>query len=137
MTRMFEFPLRDDGEPARDARLGAILRESVGEPPMADVDWSALAERVSAAVRSQQKPMPWWGHVERWRLRALPLALAAGLMGALALWNARVGARETAVPFYAGDAITEVVAGTPSADVAGYYAGFVTYAVDIAAGVPE
>lgn len=137
MTRMFEFPAREDGEPSRDPRLGALLRDSVGEAPMADVDWSALAERVSAAVRSQPQLIPWWGHVERWQLRALPLALAAGLMGALALWNARAGARETAVPFYAGDAITEVVAGTPSADVAGYYAGFVTYAVDPAAGVPE
>ena len=136
MTRMFEFPAREDGEPARDPRLGALLRDSVGEAPMGDVDWSALAERVSVAVRSQQ-PMPWWGHVVRWQLRALPLALAAGLMGALALWSARVSARETAVPFYAGDAITEVVSGTSSADAAGYYAGFVTNVADVATGVPE
>jgi hypothetical protein len=136
MTRMFDFPARDGGEPARDARLGALLRDSVGETPMADVDWSALAERVGAAVRSQQ-PMPWWGHVERWRLRALPLALAAGLTGALALWSAKESARETATPFYAGDAITEVVSGTSSADAAGYYAGFVTNTVDVVAGVPE
>lgn len=137
MTRMFEFPSRDDGgEPARDAQLGALLRASVGEPPMADVDWSGLAERVSAAVRSQQA-MPWWGHVERWRRRALPLALAAGLMGALALWNATQRARDSAAPFYAGDAITEIVSGTPSADAAGFYAGFVTTVADVTTGVPE
>ncbi|NUO37315.1 MAG: hypothetical protein HOQ19_13950 [Gemmatimonadaceae bacterium] len=136
MTRMFEFPPREDGEPPRDAQLGALLRESVGVPPMADVDWSALAERVSAAIRSQQS-LPWWGHVERWRLRAVPLALAAGLMGALALWNAQLNGREAAAPFYAGDAITEVVSGASSADAAGHYAGFVTTTVDVATGIPE
>jgi hypothetical protein len=134
---MFEFPTSGSGsEPARDERLGALLRDAVGDPQLSETEWHTLAERVGAAVRAQQ-PTPWWGHVARWQLRALPLALAAGLMGAFALWNAAQSPRETAAPYYAGDAITAVVSGTSSAEAARSYAGFVTNTVDYSANVPE
>ena len=137
MTRTFEFPARDDGgEPARDERLGALLRDAAGEPVMSDTDWRALADRIGAAVRAQHAA-PWWSHVARWELRALPLAFAAGLVGALALWSAAEVGRETSSAYYAADAITEVVSGTASAEAAGSYAGFVTNTVDVAAGIPE
>ena len=138
MTRMFSFPPPDDtGEPARDARLGSLLRDIVGEAPMADVDWTALADRVGAAVRSQHAA-PWWSHVERWQRRALPLALAAGLVGALALWSSALGSRGD-VPALGGtpDFVTAVVSGTSSAEAALSYAGSLTSSVDLAAGVPE
>jgi hypothetical protein len=135
MTRMFDFPNPGGGEPVRDERLGALLRAAVGEAPMGDVDWSALAERVAAAVRAQHGT-PWWGHVARWQPRVLPLALAAGLVGALALWQATVGARETTLVAGSGDLVTAVVSGTSSADAALFYAGSLT-STELAAEVPE
>jgi hypothetical protein len=139
MTRVFTFPSSSpdgDAEPARDERLGALLRERVGEPPMADVDWSALAERVSAAVRAQQA-MPWWGHVERWRRRAVPLALAAGLIGALALWrDIAVGRTETAT-YPVADMVSAIVSGGSSAEAATSFAGTLTASNELVSGVPE
>jgi hypothetical protein len=43
-----------DGEPRRDPRLGAFLRDLVGDIPMGDVNWDSLAGRVGAAIRSRQ-----------------------------------------------------------------------------------
>ena len=137
MTRMFSFPAPDGGaEPARDERLGALLRDAVGEAPMADVDWSELAKRVSAAVRSHQA-MPWWGHVERWQRRALPLAIAAALVGALALWTDVAVARAEAATYPSGDMVSAVVGGVSPADAATSYAGSVTASGELVAGVPE
>jgi hypothetical protein len=137
MTRFFIFPGSDaDGEPARDASLGALLRQVVGEPPMADVDWSALADRVSGAVRAQHAA-PWWAHVERWQRRALPLALAAGIVGALAFWNASASARLDTFAVATGDPVNAVVSGASSDDAATSYAGSVTSSADLVSGVPE
>ena len=137
MTRMFSFPNPGGGpEPARDEQLGALLRDAVGETPVADVDWSALAERVSAAVRSQQA-MPWWGHVERWQRRALPLAIAAGLVGAFALWTDMAVAQAEASAYVAGDVVSAVAAGASSDDAATSYARSVTGSIELVSGVPE
>ena len=137
MTRMYSFPTPDgDAEPARDERLGALLRDCVGEPPLADVDWSALAERVSAAVRSPA-PVPWWGHVERWQRRAVPLALAAGLIGALALWTDIVVGRAEAAAYPVADMVSAIVSGASSADAATSFAGTVTASSELVSGVPE
>jgi hypothetical protein len=137
MTRMFIFPdPLDDAEPRRDERLGALLRDSVGELPMADVDWSALAERVGAAVRAQQA-MPWWGHVERWQRRAVPLALAAGLIGALALWTDIVVARAEAAVNPSGDMVSAVVSGASSAEAATSYVGSLTGWNELVPGAQE
>jgi hypothetical protein len=138
MTRMFNFPdPQAGGEPQRDERLGALLRDAVGAPAMADVDWSALAERVSAAVRSQQA-MPWWSHVGRWQRRALPLALAAGVVGGLALWSgAAAVARAEAAAYGSGDLVTAVISGVSSDDAATSYAGSITGSGELVTGVPE
>lgn len=136
MTRFFVFPGPDDGEPARDERLGALLREIVGEPPMAAVDWAALADRVSNATRTQH-PAPWWAHVERWQRRALPLALAAGLVGGLALWKGVGTSRADTFASVTGDPVSAVAAGASSDDAATSYAGSVATSADLVSGVPE
>jgi hypothetical protein len=136
MTRMFTFPDPNGGEPARDERLGALLRDVVGEPPMADVDWSALAGRVSAAVRSQQA-IPWWTHIGRWQRRALPLALAAGLVGALALWSGAAIARAEAAAYGSGDLVTALLSGVPSEDAVTSYTRSITGSSELVSGVPE
>lgn len=134
MTRVFHFPDPAGGEPVRDERLGALLRETLGEPPMADVDWTALADRIGAAVRMPR--VAWWGHVERWRRRALPLAIAAGLVGGLALWSATSGSGTELVGGN-GDLVTAVVSGASSTDAAVSYARVVAGSADLVAGVPE
>ena len=136
MTRMFHFPEPDGGaEPARDERLGALLRDAVGVPAMTDGDWSALADRVSAAVRGR-RAMPWWGHVGRWELRAIPLALAAALVGAFALWSATgAGVSDTFVA--SPDPVAAMVSGASSAEAARSYAGAVAGSSDLVSGVPE
>jgi hypothetical protein len=133
---MYSFPEPGPaGEPARDERLGALLRNAVGEAPVADVDWTALAARVGAAVRAQQAA-PWWSYAARWQRRMLPMALAAGLVGALALWHSTRDGRVD--PRLTGhDLVTAVVAGTSSSDAALSYAGALTSTVDLATGVPE
>lgn len=135
MTRVFNFPDPAGGEPARDERLGALLRDTVGATPMADVDWTALADRIAAAVR-MPRTTPWWGHVERWQRRALPLAIAAGLVGALALWSAASGSRSELIAGN-GDLVTAVVSGASSTDAAVTYAGTVAGSADLVTGLPE
>ena len=137
MTRMYDFPAPDDQEPARDERLGALLRESVGPPPGSNVNWNALADRIGAAVR-ERRVAPWWDQVALWQRRAVPLALAAGLVGALALFRAGGDA-----PGDAGsaseplDLVSAVVSGTSSSDAALTYAVAVAEAPWLATGAPE
>ncbi len=136
MTRMFSFPHPDDAdEPSRDERLGALLREVVGTTPLDDVDWTALADRVGGAVRAHGAP--WWIHVERWQRRALPLALAAGLVGALAFWSSALASAESAALGGNADFVTAVLSGTSSAEAARSYAGSLTSTVELTAEVPE
>ena len=136
MTRMLDFP-DSGGEPERDERLGELLRDAVGESPMRDVDWTALAARVGSAVRAHHAT-PWWGHVSRWQQRALPLALAAGLVGALAIWQSSAEAREPVLVPGTGDLVTAVVSGAPADEAAMFYAGALATTVEQAAtGMPE
>jgi len=120
-----------DGEPRRDPRLAAFLRGLVGDIPMGDVDWDSLAGRVSAAIRSRQTP--WWTWVERWQPRALPLAFAAGLLGASVLVHSWLTHPEalTSVP----DMVSAVVAGAAPEDAATTFSHTVTsaafYATDL------
>ncbi len=137
MTRMYEFPGPDRGsEPPRDARLGALLRAVLGEPPMAEVDWPALAGRIGAAVRSPRNA-PWWIHVERWQRRALPLALAAGLVGTLAFWHAtRTDDQVMALPG-TRDLVTAVVSGASADEAAFTFARAITGTVELVAEIPQ
>ena len=137
MTRMFDFPAPDDHEPARDERLGKLLRASVGEPPTSVVDWNALAARIGAAVRERQVA-PWWSHVALWQRGAVPLALAAGLVGALALFGAGRAENGDSVPTSEPlDLVSAVVSGTSSSDAALTYAGVVAGSPWLANGAPE
>jgi len=118
-------------EPRRDRRFGALLRELVGEVPMNQVNWDSLASRVGAAIRARQTP--WWSYVERWQRRALPLALAAGALGASVLVHSWFTHPEalTSLP----DMVSAVVAGAPSEDAATTFAHTLTsaavYATDL------
>jgi hypothetical protein len=121
------------GEPARDERLGALLRDALGDAPMAEVSWSQLAERINAAVHAQQAA-PWWSYAERWQRRALPLALAAGIIGALAFWGTTTSRSADASTT---DLVSAVVTGTSPADAASSFAHSVTGAMDLNGAVPE
>lgn len=124
----------DADEPARDLPLGSLLREISAEPAMSDADWRRLADRILLAVHAHPGT-PWWSYAERWRRAAVPLALAAGLVGALALWDTRSSSSsssvETAMPSGAADLVTAVIAGTPAAEAASFFASSVTSSVDI------
>jgi hypothetical protein len=136
MTRMYAFPPPDHGdEPARDARLATLLRAVVGDLPASEVDWAALAGRVGSAVRAPYVA-PWWSHVGQWQHRALPLALAAGLLGALTLANAALTTRDTPADGSL-DVVSAVVSGGSAADAARSYSGAVASAVDYGMGMPE
>ncbi|MDB4879621.1 MAG: hypothetical protein JWL60_1067 [Gemmatimonadetes bacterium] len=111
-------PIFGDAEPARDGALRAALGDVVGAPPVHEVDWDALAARIASA--RARHGAAWWSHVARWERRALPVALAAGLAGVLALWGlgmpgARAAAVVAALP---ADAVTMVVDGGSAADAA-------------------
>ena len=137
MTRMYDFPAPDDHEPARDERLGALLQESVGTAPGSSVDWNALADRIGAAVR-ERRVAPWWGQVALWQRGAVPLALAAGLVGALALFGAGSDAQgDLGSMSESLDLVSAVVSGTSSSDAALTYAGAVAEAPWLATGAPE
>jgi hypothetical protein len=132
MTDDGSFRISPD-EPARDARLGALLREAVGNVPMADVSWPHLAQRIAAAVHAHQGA-PWWSYVERWQRRALPLALAAGILGALAFWGTTAARSAEASTT---DLVSAVATGTSPADAASSFARSVTGSVDFNGAVPE
>ena len=99
-------------EPRRDPRLATLLRDLMGPIPMGEVNWDALAGRVGAAIRARQTP--WWGYVERWQRRTIPLAAAAGLLGATVLVHSWFTHPEALTS--APDMVSAVVAGAPAAD---------------------
>lgn len=136
MRHFFHVGSMPAGEPARDARLGALLRDVTGDAPVAEVDWDALAERIRAAVRDQNAA-PWWSYAERWQRRAIPIALAAGFVGALAFFGAVESARPDPSTGASTDVMSAVVAGTSSSEAATTFARSVTSIVDLAVGLPE
>jgi hypothetical protein len=122
------------GEPARDAVLGPFLRDIVGTPPTAQVDWTALARRIAIATAAPLH-VPWWGYAARWERRALPLALAAGLAGAVALWGLGTPAQLGGASTGTADLVTAVASGTPADDVARSFAH--SFTADPSIEVPE
>jgi hypothetical protein len=139
MTRWTRFHEKHDraDEPARDESLGALLRGVVGDPIAAGVDWDRLAARIAAALPGHHTT-PWWSYAERWQRRAVPLALAAGLVGLFALWDSGSAAarNESAVPS-ATEMISAVMSGTSAADAARTYTRSLTNTSDISGGVIE
>jgi len=123
----------DAREPARDAVLGALLQEIVGRPPEAEVDWTALARRIGS-VTAAPLQVPWWGYAARWERRAIPIALAAGIAGAVALWG--LGSPpQLSVATANADLVTAVATGVSAEDAARSFARSV--AVDPAVEVHE
>lgn len=116
-------------EPPRDLELAALLAQVVGVAPIVDVDWTALSQRISAASARQRTA--WWSYAARWERRAVPVALAAGLAGALALWGLGIpAAPRPATVAMLSDPVAAMVEGAPAADAARSYARSITSAAD-------
>ena len=112
-------------EPARDVALAALIGDVVGAPPFGDVDWAALGARIASA-RARQR-MAWWSYTARWERRMLPVALAAGLAGVLALWGLGMpAAPRLATAVSIADPMAEIVDGTATADAARSFARSIT-----------
>lgn len=120
------------GEPDRDVRLGHVLRDYLGTPPHHEVDWNALMDRISARVVAPAAS--WWDYAARWHRRTVPIALAAGIAGAMLLWNTSAASANTESP----DLLAAMVRGD-SADVAVrlFARSIASTAVDLTREVPE
>ncbi len=122
-------------EPARDEALGALLRETEGMVPVADVDWNAFARRVSAHIATQATSS-WWTYAARWERRVVPIALVAGLAAAVALFQTEVNPAQS--EFVSASSVsTSIVSGAPFEDAAVQFAHSVTSVGDISTGIPE
>ena len=121
-------------EPAPDPALGALLRDVMGDSPSHAVDWTSLASRIVARV-GEPATLPWWTYAAQWERRMIPLALAAGIVAAAALWSTTA----TAVTPLASTSsfTTEFASGVPADDAASQFARNVTNTADIAGGLPE
>jgi len=111
-------------EPPRDAALAALLRQAEGDVPVGAVDWDALASRIARSL-SGRATITWWSYAERWSQRMLPLALAASLIGVVALWQADELAGVASASAMT-DVVAEVVQGAPADDAARSFARTVT-----------
>lgn len=121
-------------EPDPDHELGGLLRDVVGAAPTGAVDWTALGARISERI-DVQTASPWWMYAMQWERRVIPLALAAGIAAAAALWPT---APASPTPLTSASALaTAVASGTPAEDAASQFARSITNAVDLSAGVPQ
>lgn len=77
-----------------DPRLRAQLRAALPEPPIDEVDWEGLRERIAgsadpylARLRTggRARAAVWWEYAARWAAPVLPAALAAAAALALLL----------------------------------------------------
>jgi hypothetical protein len=122
----------DPAEPRRDEELAALLRRATGDVPMGAVDWDALASRIARSIPARAAST-WWSYAERWERRMLPLAFAASLVGAIALWNSAVPAPSVVVAQATPtDILSDVVQGAPTDDAALRFARTVTSEMTIA-----
>jgi hypothetical protein len=119
-------------EPPRDATLAALLRQAEGDLPVGAVDWDALASRIARSLPGRTT-ITWWSYADRWSRRMLPLALAASLLGAVALWQANEGSSATAASAATPDVVADVVQGAPVDDAARNFARTVTADVSLIA----
>jgi transcriptional regulator GlxA family with amidase domain len=115
----------DPAEPSRDEALAAVLRRATGDVPVGAVDWDALASRIARALPGRSATT-WWGYAERWSRRMLPIALAATLVGAFALWEADEPSNTVVASSGASDVVVDLVQGAPAEDAARSFARTVT-----------
>ena len=124
-------------EPQHDPELGARIREIVGNTPDVSMNWSSLADRISAAV-TNQRATPWWSYANRWERRAVSMSLVAGIAAALALWITPAATAQAApTQLSAADAVTAVVSGTPVDSAASSFAHAVTGTSDFNVSAPQ
>ncbi len=122
-------------EPIHDPELGALLRDVIDDAPMDSVNWTRLAARIGERVGAQASDT-WWSFVARWDRRVIPIAIAAGMAAAAALFTSTASASEVQRTT-ASALATEVASGTPAEDAAVLFAGSITSTVEFSAGVPE
>ncbi|MDB4882902.1 MAG: hypothetical protein JWL95_1668 [Gemmatimonadetes bacterium] len=126
----------DPAEPPRDEALAAVLRQAAGDVPVGAVDWDRLAARIARAL-PPRAAATWWSYAERWERRMLPLALAASLVGAFALWTSADSTAAMAAQDGASALVADVAQGAPAAEAAQSFARTLTADVNIAEPVPE
>ncbi|MBW8770572.1 MAG: hypothetical protein JF589_12500 [Gemmatimonadetes bacterium] len=112
-------------DPPRDEALAALLRQADGVVPLGAVDWDALASRIARSLPGRAT-ITWWSYAERWSQRLLPLAFAASLLGAVALWDADELSSVVGSSAAVTDVVAEVVQGAPVEDAARSFARTVT-----------
>jgi hypothetical protein len=112
-------------DPPRDEALAAVLRRAEGEVPVHAVDWDALASRIARSLPGRAT-ITWWSYAERWSQRLIPLAFAASLLGAVALWQADELSDGATVSAATTDVVADVVQGAPVEDAARSFARTVT-----------
>lgn len=112
-------------DPPRDEALAALLRQAEGDVPVRAVDWDALASRIARSLPGRAT-ITWWSYADRWSVRMLPLALAASLLGAVALWQAGEPTSTAVASTGVSDVVVDVVQGAPADDAARSFARTVT-----------
>ena len=68
-----------------DDRLRSIMRAALPEPPIDEVDWTALHGRITARARRARRAPVWWQTLATWSARGIPAAAAAAVVAALML----------------------------------------------------
>jgi hypothetical protein len=126
----------DPAEPPRDEALAAVLRPATGDIPVGSVDWDALAARISRALAARAAAT-WWSYAERWERRMLPLALAASLVGAFALWTSSEPVASVVAQVDTSEIITDVAQGAPAAEAARTFARTLTADMNLAESVAQ
>jgi hypothetical protein len=119
-------------DPPRDEALAALLRRAEGDVPVRAVDWDALAARIARALPARATTA-WWSYADRWSRRMLPLAVAASLVGAFALWEAGEPSGTVASSATMSDVVADLVQGAPVEDAARSFARTVTADVSLVA----
>ncbi len=90
-------------EERMEAWLREQLRTALPDPPVDEVDWAALRQRIArraepqlARLRRSARAAAWWDYAARWALPGLPAAVAAAAV--LALLLGRMHATQPTVP---------------------------------------
>jgi hypothetical protein len=123
-------------EPPRDEALAAMLRQATGDVPVGAVNWDALASRISRALPGRASTA-WWSYAQLWERRMLPLAFAASLVGAIALWTSAEPASAAVVPVGVYEIVADVAQGAPAAEAARTVAGTLTADMNVAESESE